>query len=96
MSQCSAVQCRRKQSQFVLRTHGNTLNVDQAVIQYSQFGPAHDTQTPAAEDTYHNAVLCGLTYVTGDYVAIIDDDFQNPPKDVCKLVDEIINGNDTS
>src|SRR5687767_25510 len=27
----------------------------------------------------HNAVICGLNYCTGDYVAIIDDDFQNPP-----------------
>ena len=34
----------------------------------------------------HNAVLCGLGYVTGDYVAIIDDDFQNPPSEIIKLV----------
>ena len=34
----------------------------------------------------HNAVLCGLGYVTGDYVAIINDDFQNPPSEIIKLV----------
>ncbi len=41
----------------------------------------------------HNAVLCGLNYVTGDYVAIIDDDFQNPPSEIIKLIDKAINGN---
>ena len=34
----------------------------------------------------HNAVLCGLNYSTGDYVAIIDDDFQNPPSEIIKLL----------
>ena len=38
----------------------------------------------------HNAVLAGLNYCTGDCAVIMDDDFENPPKDVCKLVDEII------
>ena len=43
---------------------------------------------------YHNAVLAGLNFCTGDCAVIIDDDFQNPPKEVCKLVEEIENGND--
>jgi polyisoprenyl-phosphate glycosyltransferase len=42
----------------------------------------------------HNAVLAGLNYCTGDCAVIMDDDFQNSPKDVYKLVDEILNGND--
>ena len=42
----------------------------------------------------HNAVLAGLNFCTGDCAVIMDDDFQNPPKDVYKLVDEIENGND--
>src|SRR4051812_42954701 len=33
----------------------------------------------------HNAVMCGLHYSTGDYAAIIDDDFQNPPSEIMKL-----------
>ncbi|GAB3779455.1 glycosyltransferase family 2 protein [Spirosoma horti] len=33
-----------------------------------------------------NAVLCGLTYAKGDYVVIIDDDFQNPPESILALV----------
>lgn len=34
-----------------------------------------------------NAVLCGLNHTSGDYVAIIDDDFQNPPEAILTLVD---------
>lgn len=36
----------------------------------------------------HNAVLAGLNNTIGDYVVIIDDDFQNPPKEIQKLITE--------
>jgi len=42
----------------------------------------------------HNAVLAGLHFCTGDCAVIMDDDFQNPPQDVHKLVNEITNGHD--
>jgi glycosyltransferase involved in cell wall biosynthesis len=35
-----------------------------------------------------NAVMCGLNHCTGDYAAIIDDDFQNPPAEMLKLVEK--------
>ncbi len=34
----------------------------------------------------NNAVMCALNFATGDYVAIIDDDFQNPPSEIVKLI----------
>ena len=34
----------------------------------------------------HNAVMAGLTQVTGDFIVIMDDDFQNPISEVIKLV----------
>jgi glycosyltransferase involved in cell wall biosynthesis len=34
----------------------------------------------------HNAVMAGLNKSTGDYVVIMDDDFQNPVSEVIKLV----------
>lgn len=40
-----------------------------------------------------NAVLCGLTYAEGQYVAIIDDDFQNPPEAILTLLSEAETGN---
>jgi polyisoprenyl-phosphate glycosyltransferase len=42
----------------------------------------------------HNAVMCGLNHVTGDYAAIIDDDFQNPPSEIIKLLTEAQKGFD--
>lgn len=42
----------------------------------------------------HNAVMCGLHHVTGDCVAIIDDDFQNPASEIPLLVDKLSEGYD--
>lgn len=41
----------------------------------------------------HNAVMAGLNHVTGDYAVIIDDDFQNPPEEIEKLVKKAIQEN---
>lgn len=35
-----------------------------------------------------NAVICGLRYVRGKYAVIIDDDFQNPPSEILKLLNK--------
>jgi len=40
----------------------------------------------------HNAVMCGLNHCTGDYVAIIDDDLQNPPSEIIILLNKAISG----
>ena len=34
----------------------------------------------------HNAVMAGMAKSIGDYTVIMDDDFQNPPEEVLKLV----------
>ena len=34
-----------------------------------------------------NAVMCGLNYAKGEYTVIIDDDFQNPPSEIIKLLE---------
>jgi len=39
----------------------------------------------------HNAVMAGLNMCSGDYVVIMDDDFQNPISEVIKLFDYAIN-----
>lgn len=38
----------------------------------------------------HNAVMAGLNRTTGDYMVIIDDDFQNPPEEIEKLVEKAL------
>jgi glycosyltransferase involved in cell wall biosynthesis len=40
----------------------------------------------------HNAVMCGLHQVTGDAVAIMDDDLQNPPAEVVRMVEALVEG----
>ncbi|MEI7728181.1 MAG: glycosyltransferase family 2 protein [Verrucomicrobiota bacterium] len=42
----------------------------------------------------HNAVMAGLNYADGDYCVIMDDDFQNPPSEVHKMLVEIAKGYD--
>ena len=42
----------------------------------------------------HNAVMAGLNQTRGEYVVIMDDDFQNPPEEVPRLVAEIQKGFD--
>jgi len=37
----------------------------------------------------HNAVLAGLQYARGDYVAVLDDDGQHPPAEAVRLLDSI-------
>ncbi|MPR32948.1 glycosyltransferase family 2 protein [Salmonirosea aquatica] len=40
-----------------------------------------------------NAVMCGLNYVKGDFCVMIDDDFQNPPEEILKLIHTAEMGN---
>ena len=40
-----------------------------------------------------NAVMCGLNHVKGKYAVIIDDDFQNPPSEIVKLLLKAQSGN---
>lgn len=42
----------------------------------------------------HNAILCGLNHVTGDYIIGMDDDLQHPPEEIPKLVNKILEGYD--
>ena len=42
----------------------------------------------------HSAVMAGLNYCKGEVAVIIDDDFQNPPSEIIKLVDKIHEGYD--
>lgn len=42
----------------------------------------------------HNAILCGFHHVSGDYVITMDDDLQNPPEEIPKLINEIKKGYD--
>ena len=40
-----------------------------------------------------NAVMCGLNHAKGDFCVMIDDDFQNPPEEILKLIQTAKEGN---
>jgi len=42
----------------------------------------------------HNAVIAGLNYASGDFAIVMDDDGQNPPEELPKLINEINKGYD--
>ena len=41
-----------------------------------------------------NALLCGFQYCSGDYIITIDDDLQNPPEEIPKLFNKILEDSD--
>lgn len=42
----------------------------------------------------HNAVLAGLNHASGEFVVIMDDDLQNPPSEVRRLIEQLEAGFD--
>jgi glycosyltransferase involved in cell wall biosynthesis len=42
----------------------------------------------------HQAILCGFSLVEGDIIITMDDDLQNPPEEIPKLIEEINKGYD--
>lgn len=42
----------------------------------------------------HNAVMAGFNYCTGDAAVVVDDDFQNPPSEIVRLVEKLNEGYD--
>lgn len=41
----------------------------------------------------HNAVLAGLSHARGQYVAVLDDDGQNPPEEIVPMLEELKRAN---
>lgn len=35
----------------------------------------------------HNAILCGFSFCSGDFVVTMDDDLQHPPEEIIKLIE---------
>lgn len=41
----------------------------------------------------HNALLCGLNVCSGNYIITMDDDLEQNPADISKLLEKLISGN---
>jgi len=42
----------------------------------------------------HMAIYCGFNYASGHYIVTMDDDLQNPPEEIVKLVEKALEGYD--
>lgn len=42
----------------------------------------------------HNAILCGMSFASGEYIICMDDDMQTHPKELYKLIDKVSEGYD--
>ena len=42
----------------------------------------------------HNALMCGFHHVEGEYIITMDDDLQNPPEEIPKLITKVKEGFD--
>jgi polyisoprenyl-phosphate glycosyltransferase len=66
--------CSRDESWSVLQTlkerYGDRLKIIRLLVNSGQ----------------HNAILCGFSLVTGDVVVTMDDDLQNPPEELPRLI----------
>jgi undecaprenyl-phosphate 4-deoxy-4-formamido-L-arabinose transferase len=80
--------------EFVLVNDGSRDNSDEVCTEIAR--SAADVKYICLRRNFgeHNAVMCALNYCTGDYAAIIDDDFQNPPSEIKKLIAEADKGFD--
>lgn len=41
----------------------------------------------------HNATMCGFSFAKGDKIITIDDDLQNPPEEIPKLIESYVSNN---
>jgi undecaprenyl-phosphate 4-deoxy-4-formamido-L-arabinose transferase len=77
------------QVQIVLVNDGSRDNSHDACLRIFEKYPSFVTYLQLSRNFgEHNAVMAGLNHATGDYVVIMDDDFQNPPEEVLRLVEE--------
>jgi glycosyltransferase involved in cell wall biosynthesis len=59
-----------------------------------QYGKRLKIASLARNQGQHNAVLCGFSLATGDVVVTMDDDLQNPPEEIPRLIAAIDDGFD--
>ena len=80
--------------EFILVNDGSTDKTESVCLRLTQQQACIRFLSLARNFGEHNAVMCALNHCTGDVAIIIDDDFQNPPSEIIKLVNEIKNGKD--
>jgi undecaprenyl-phosphate 4-deoxy-4-formamido-L-arabinose transferase len=86
---------RKYELQIVLVNDGSRDNSDAACKKLYAGNPSVITYIRMSKNFgEHNALMAGLRHVSGDYCVMMDDDLQNPPEEVEKLITEIQKGHD--
>ena len=82
-----------KNKKIVLVNDGSTDNSHEVCLKKVEQYPHIVTYLSLSKNFgEHNAVMAGLNYADTDYVVVMDDDFQNPPDEVEKLINTTIDG----
>jgi len=76
--------------EIVLVNDGSADDSEQVCAQLAQRFPQMVTFVHLSRNFgEHNAVLAGFSQTRGRYVAVLDDDGQNPPEEVIRMLDEL-------
>jgi undecaprenyl-phosphate 4-deoxy-4-formamido-L-arabinose transferase len=81
--------------EIVLVNDGSRDNSDAVCKSLFENHPQHVVYLNLARNVgEHSAVIAGISHATGNGIAILDDDGQNPPEEVLKLIEKFNAGND--
>ncbi len=80
--------------EIVLVNDGSIDNSEEVIFQLAQQHPNIKAISLAKNVGEFNAVMCGFFYADGEYAVIIDDDGQNPPAEILKLLARAESGYD--
>ena len=80
--------------EFVLVNDGSKDSSEQVCEQLASINPKVTFVSLRKNFGEHNAVMCALHHMTGDCAVIIDDDFQNHPREIVHLIKELEKGFD--
>ena len=81
------------EAEIVLVNDGSSDNSEQVSAGLAQKHPQVKFISLRRNFGEFNAVMCGLNHANGDFCVIIDDDFQNPPAEILRLVETAQAGN---
>jgi undecaprenyl-phosphate 4-deoxy-4-formamido-L-arabinose transferase len=81
--------------EIILVNDGSRDNSDAVCKALVENHPQHVVYLNLARNVgEHSAVIAGISHATGNGIAILDDDGQNPPEEVLKLIEKFNEGND--
>jgi len=82
------------QFEIVLVNDGSPDNSWEKLVELSQEYPQARAINLLKNYGQHSAVICAMANAKGDYMVTMDDDLQNPPAELIKLIEKINEGYD--